>query len=348
MTVQKNKIRAAVIGGTGQVGESLLRILIRHPNVEIAVITSDHASGKPVSDSLPALRGIVDTLTVETDAGQIARQCDVAFCAKKAAFSMEIAPKLLDAGVRFIDVGGEFRFKDKAIYEKWYGEKHLCPDRLSQTVYGLPELFRTDVKTAHLIGNPGCYPTTAIVPLAPFIREKLIEPSGIIVDAYSGLSGAGRQYSEKSRNLFVDATENIRAYAVGKHKHTPEIEMALSAVGGSAVTVLFSPHLAPMERGILATIYAQPKRPLTTADALGILHQAYASEPFVRVFDDPSSVETKNAKDTNFVDVSAYADSRMNRLILFSALDNTVKGAAGQAVQNMNAMFGLPETTGLL
>ncbi|MFH1378192.1 MAG: N-acetyl-gamma-glutamyl-phosphate reductase [Planctomycetota bacterium] len=346
MSDQK-KIRTAVIGGTGQVGESLLRILVRHPNVEIAVVTSDHAPGQPVSESLPALRGVVDLLTVETDAALIAQQCDVAFCAKKAKFSMEIAPKLLDANVRFIDIGGEFRFQDKAIYEKWYGEKHLCPDRLSQTVYGLPELFRADIRAARLIGNPGCYPTTAIVPLAPFIREKLIDPSGIIVDAYSGLSGAGRQYSDKSRNLFVDATENVRAYAVGKHKHTPEIEMALSAAG-AAVTVLFSPHLAPMERGIFATIYGQPTRAMTTADALGVLHRTYDSEPFVRVFDDPSSVETKNARDTNFVDVSAFVDSRTNRLILFSALDNTVKGAAGQAIQNMNVMFGLPETTGLL
>ncbi|MCX7805370.1 MAG: N-acetyl-gamma-glutamyl-phosphate reductase [Planctomycetota bacterium] len=342
------KARVSVVGATGLVGEFLLRALVGHPRVRIALMVSEHAAGRDICDLLPALRGEVTGKTVSAGPEAIAAGSDVAFLAKKGPESMELAPKLLDAGCRVIDIGGEFRFRDHALYEEWYGNRHTCRDLLAEAVYGMPELARDRIAKARLVGNPGCYATAATLALYPLLKAGAVSSEWICADCYSGLTGAGRQYNAKNSNLFVDVEANLRAYNVGTHRHTPEIESALAEATGRRVRVTFVPHLAPMDRGILATIYCRPVR--TGAEpggALRILKEAYANEPFVRVLDDPSQVATGNVRGTNYLDVSAKLIERTGVLVVASALDNMVKGAAGQAVQNMNLMLGFEETAGL-
>ena len=342
-------IRVSIIGATGLVGECLIRAILGHPQCKLSMLVSDHAAGKKIGDLLPALRNELDMVTVSATPEQVAACSDVVFTAKKGIESFAVVPGLLKAGVKVIDIGGEFRFKDAAIYELWYNEQHPCKDLLHDAVYGLPELFKEQIKTAKLIGNPGCYVTSAILALAPLLSVRLIETDGIIVDSYSGLSGAGRQYSPKSSNLFVDIDGNMRAYGVGNHKHTPEIEQALSGLAGVPVTITFVPHLVPLDRGILTTVFARPKAGLTTEKALNAMRGFFRERnaPFVRVLDSIEEVAISHVVRSNYCDVSVKVVERSNQVVVTSALDNLVKGAAGQALQNLNLMFGLDETMGL-
>ena len=271
--------------------------------------------------------------------------------ATKGPEAIPLTRELLAAGVKCIDIGASFRFADAAVHDAWYQPAHEAPELLAKAVYGLPELWRNEIRAAGLVGNPGCYSTGAILALAPLLAEKLVRIEGLIVDAHSGLSGAGRRYSERTRNLFLDCNENARAYAVGSHRHTPEIEGQLSRLAGSGVRVTFVPHLAPLDRGILTTVYAAPARELTTELCQEVAWEFYRSHPFVRVRSDVELVELANVRGTNYCDwgvrvVPGGGDDA--RVVVVSAIDNTVKGAAGQAVQNMNLMFSFDETAGLV
>ncbi len=343
-------IRVGIVGATGQVGEGLIKAVLGHPGARLAVLTSAHASGQRIDKVLPALRGECDLVTVPQDPAELVGKADVAFLATKGPESMKLAPPLLAGGVKVIDIGGEFRLSSAADYEKWYGEKHTCPELLAEAVYGLPELFAGKVAGARLVANPGCYPTGSILAVAPLVHAGLVDTEGLVFDAHSGLSGAGRTYNPKSDNLFVSCNENVRAYGVGTHKHIPEIERGVGAAAGCAVTVTFVPHLAPMTYGIHTTAFARPAQGggrLDTAALLAAAREFFAPHPFVRVFDDPAEVATVNVRATNYLDWSAKFVERSGTVVVTTALDNTVKGAAGQAVENMNLVFGLDRRAGL-
>jgi len=341
-------IRVGIIGATGAVGEALIRILLGHPQAKLAFLGSDHAAGERIDQVLPVLRGQLDAVCRKPELDALAAEADVVFLAKKGPESLEWAPKLLDAGLKVIDCGGEFRLRDAAVYERFYGNKHTCPDLLEEAVYGLPELYRSRIKAARLVATPGCYPAGAILPLAPLLAETAISPTAIAVDSYSGLSGAGKTYSEKTRNLFVDCNENCRAYSPLTHRHAPEIEQELSLAAGQPATCLFVPHLIPLDRGILTTVFADLVRPATSDEILALWHRRYDDEPFVRIVEKPDDVTLANVHRTNYCDLSAVADPRTGKLVVVSALDNVIKGACGLAVQSMNLMFDIPETTALL
>ena len=326
----------------------MIRILVGHPEAQLSYLASDHAAGKKVQEALPGLRGELDAELKPTVTDAIAESCEVCFLAKKGPESMELVPKLLEKGVRCIDIGGEFRLRSAEEYEKWYGNKHACPELLERARYGLPELLRAKIMLADLVANPGCYPTACAISAAPFLIKELIEPEGMVFDSYSGLSGAGRQYSAKADNLFVSCHENLRAYSVGTHRHTPEIEQILGYVSGVEAKVAFVPHLAPLDRGILTTMYARATARLGEEKPTRLLREFYADAPFVRVLDDPAEVRTSRVRGTNFCDLAAKYLEKAGLLVVLSAIDNTVKGAGGQAVQNMNIMFEMAETAGLL
>jgi N-acetyl-gamma-glutamyl-phosphate reductase len=342
-------IRVSIIGATGLVGECLIRAVLGHPQCKLVLLVSEHAAGKRIGDLLPSLRNELDLSTVAASPEEIAAASDIVFTAKKGNETFAVVPSLLKAGAKVIDIGGEFRFKDASVYEKWYKEPHACKELLREAVYGLPELFKEQIKTARLVGNPGCYVTSAILAAAPLLAAGLVESSGIVVDSYSGLSGAGRQFNQKLSNLFVDIDENMRAYNVGTHRHTPEIEQALSHVAGKPITLTFVAHLAPLDRGILSTVFARPKAGATTEKALAAMRAFYprASTPFVRVLDGIQDVAVSNVARSNYCDVSVQVVERSQQVVAASALDNLVKGAAGQALQNLNLMCGLEETLGL-
>jgi N-acetyl-gamma-glutamyl-phosphate reductase len=342
-------IRVSIVGATGLVGECLIRALLGHPQCKISLLVSDHAAGKSIGELLPPLRGELDMTTVSATPEEIAAKSDIVFTAKKGTETFAVVPGLLKGGAKVIDIGGEFRFSDAAIYEQWYKEQHGCRDLLCDAVYGLPELYKNKIKVAKLVGNPGCYVTSAILALAPLLQAKLIETENIVIDSYSGMSGAGRQFNQKLSNLFVDIDENLRAYNVGTHRHTPEIEQALSFVNGKPVTVTFIPHLAPIDRGILTTAFARPKPGVNTQKVMDAMRSFYtrAEAPFVRVVDAIGDVALSNVVRSNYCDVSVQVVERSNQLVVSSSLDNLVKGAAGQALQNLNIMCGLEETMGL-
>ncbi len=344
-------IRAGIVGSTGLVGEGLIRVLASHPEVRLSVLTSRHAAGRDVAEELPSLRGMVSMELVEPSVDALAAGCDVVFLAMKSAESMSFVPDLASRGVKCIDIGGEFRFRDPAVYEQWYGNRHEAPDLAARAVWGLPEQNREKIKSADVIGNPGCYPTGAVLGLLPFLKAGLICADGIVVDAHSGVSGAGRQYSPKTDNTFLACHENLRAYGVGTHRHTPEIEQALGELTGGDVRVTFVPHLAPIDRGILTTIYARPaeggKAEAVAKDIREALESFAEAEPFIRACAKVEDVRTVNVRATNFCDVGVALIERSSQAVLVTAIDNTVKGAGGQAVQCMNIMFGLDETAGL-
>ncbi|MCZ7647127.1 MAG: N-acetyl-gamma-glutamyl-phosphate reductase [Planctomycetota bacterium] len=344
-----SKLRVSIVGASGLVGECLIKALLGHPRVELKLLVSEHAAGRAIGELLPALAGECELKTVSATPAEVAQASDVVFCAKKGAETFQWVPALLDGGAKVIDIGGEFRFRDAAVYETWYKEPHACKDLLKQTVWGLPELCREEIRAAKLVGNPGCYVTSAVLALAPFVAQGLVEDAGLIVDSYSGLSGAGRQFNAKLSNLFVDVDENLRAYGVGNHKHTPEIEQGLARAAGRDLKATFVPHLAPLDRGILTTAFARPKPGLTTEKALAALKDFHtpARAPFVRVRAAVGDVNVRDVAFTNYCDVSAQVVERSGQLVVASALDNLVKGAAGQALQNMNLMSGFEETLGL-
>ena len=335
-------IRIAILGATGYTALELIKLLLRHPGAKIEALTSRQEGRPHLSAIHPSLTGRLDLHLEDLGPEALAGRCDCAFLCLPHAASAESAKALLAKGVRVIDFSADYRLNDAATYRKWYEHEHPDPDRLGKTPYGLPELFRDQIPNAQLIANPGCYPQSAILPLAPLLKAALIEPTDIIIDSKSGVSGAGR--TPKLNTHFPECNESISAYSVGKHRHQPEIEQILGRATGQSVQVIFTPHLVPMDRGILSAIYARPTRAITESELLSCLRDFYAKEPFLRIVNHLPT--TKDTAHTNFVDITARIVK--GRVVLISAEDNLIKGASGAAVQNFNLMFGFPETTALL
>jgi len=335
-------IKVAVLGATGYTALEAIKILLRHPQAEIVAVTSRQEGNTPVSSVHPSLVGRLDLPLEDLTPEQVGGRAECVFSCLPHCASAEIIPKVLAAGATVVDFSADYRLDDAATYLEWYGHPHPDAGRLGQTVYGLPELFRSQIAGARLVANPGCYSTSAILPLAPLVKSGLFQLDDIIIDSKSGVSGAGRQ--PKLMTHFPECNESMSAYNVGRHRHTPEIEQVIARHAGDRPAVIFTPQLAPMDRGILSTIYIRPKQPLAEGDVLGLLRQAYAGERFVRVVDHLPG--TKDTVDTNFCDITARVVR--DRVLLISCLDNLVKGAAGAAVQNFNVLFDLPETMGLL
>lgn len=334
-------VRVAVLGGSGYTAVELLKILLRHPHAAITAITSREA-GKPVSAEHPILLNRCDLPMEVFDPDALkAKGVQVAFGCLPHGVSAEAAKPLLERGIKVIDLSADYRLKDANVYAEWYGSAHHDTANLAHAVYGLPELFRDEIRTAKLVANPGCYPQTAILGLAPLVAKKLIDLTTIIVDSKSGVSGAGR--TPKLGTHYPECNENFSAYNVGKHRHTPEIEQALSHVAGVPVQVIFTPHLTPMDRGIFSTIYSKLNQPMTDAELLGLYREHFAGEPFVRVRD--TLPTTKDTAHTNYLDVCPK--SVRGRAVVLATEDNLVRGASGVAVQNFNLMFGFDEKEGL-
>jgi N-acetyl-gamma-glutamyl-phosphate reductase len=341
-------VRVGIVGASGFTGAELLRLLASHPELDVVVATGDSQAGTAVADLYPSLAVAYPDLAFEPFTPDLAERhgLDVVFCGLPHGTSQEIVPALLREGRLVVDLGADFRLKDPSLYPTWYHAEHTAPHLLADAVYGLPELFRTELAAlggTGLIATPGCYVTTATLALAPLLAAGLVERTGIVVDAASGVSGAGRP--PKPTTSFCTVDEDFTAYGVLDHRHTPEIEQNLTHAAGDDVQVLFTPHLAPMNRGILATCYARPTGAVTTESVRAVLRQAYADEPFVTVRNDPPS--TKATLGSNAVHVTAWADERTGWVVAMAALDNLTKGASGGAVQAVNVALGLPETTGL-
>ncbi len=339
--------RVAVIGASGFTGAELLRICAEHPQLEVVAATGDSTAGKAVAEVYPSLAAAYPQAKFVPAAAQAASGCDLAFCALPHGASQALVPELRNETTHIVDLAADFRLSDPALYPQWYGEDHHAPELLDEFVYGLPELFREAIKGAELVAAPGCYVTAASLALAPLVAAGAIEARGIIIDAASGVSGAGR--AAKASTSFCTVDEDFVAYGLLAHRHTPEIEMAISkhCNGGDVgdVQVLFTPHLAPMNRGILATCYARPSAATTTDQVLGLLAETYQDEPFVVVSERLPS--TKATLGSNSVHLSARADPRTGWVVVIAALDNLVKGASGQAVQCANLSLGIDETAGL-
>lgn len=331
--------KVAILGGSGYTAVELMKILLRHPNAEIVAVTSREP--QLVTDHHPSLLGRISLRCEPFDPDALkAKGVQVAFGCLPHGESKKIVGPLLDRGIRVVDLSADYRLRDAAVYSEWYAEPHHDTANLAHAVYGLPELYSDRIPSAKLIANPGCYPQTAILGLAPLLASKLIEPTGIIVNSLSGVSGAGR--TPKLTTHFPECNESVSAYNVGKHRHTPEIEQALSDVAGTKVEVIFTPHLIPMDRGIFSTIYATPTKPVTEAELLGVMREFYACKPFVRVRDGLPA--TKDTAHTNFLDVTVRVVR--GKVVVLAAEDNLIRGASGVAVQNFNRMFGYAETAG--
>ena len=335
-------VRVGIVGASGYTGVELARILCNHPGVELTVATSRQYAGKPLSHAFPSLRGLVDLLCEDLHGEALAARADLFFTAVPHQTAMNIVPQLLGAGRTVVDLSADFRLHDAAVYEQWY-QVHSARELLPVAVYGLPELHRREIRETRLVANPGCYPTSAVLGLAPLLRAGLIDPDTIIIDAKSGVSGAGRV--AQAGSLYCEVADGFRAYKVGEHRHTPEIEQELSGISGRPVTVSFTPHLVPMSRGILSTIYAKATGPLADLDEL--YRDFYREEEFVRTCPQGTYPATQFVRGSNYCDIGCKYDPRTGRVIVLSAIDNVVKGAAGQAVQNMNILCGFPENTGL-
>jgi N-acetyl-gamma-glutamyl-phosphate reductase len=338
------KIKASVIGASGYGGAEAVRLLSTHPQVDIVHVTAETQQGLVMSDLYPNLRHFVDQTMIAVDAERIGGDSDVTFVSLPSGKAMHLVPALLEQGNKVIDIAADFRLHDAALYPIWYKCTHVAPEYLAEAVYGLPELHREAIAQTRLLANPGCYPVAALLALIPLLRAGVIHSSGIVIDAKSGVSGAGR--GGGGGFGYSEVNENLRAYSVAGHNHTAEIEQELSAIAGTPVRVVFTPHLVPMTRGILATVYAPLNDTLHEAAALDLYDEAYRHAPFVRVLHD-SLPQTKATLGSNYCDVSVKIDARVNTAIAIAAIDNLGRGAAGQAIQNMNLMFDLPETTGL-
>ena len=335
--------KVAVVGASGFTGAELLRICASHPDLEVAVATGDSMAGRAVADLYPSLAPAYGDARFVPYGPGVASGCDLAFCALPHGASQAVVGELRNDVGHVVDLAADFRLDDPDLYPVWYGEQHTVPELLDEFVFGLPELFRDAIRGAELVAAPGCYVTTASLALAPLVAAGAVESSGIIVDAASGVSGAGRP--PKPNTTFCAVDEDFTAYGLLTHRHTPEIEMAVSRHAGIGVQVLFTPHLAPMNRGILATCYARPTTPTSTDGVLGLLAEAYRDEPFVVVSE--RSPSTKATLGSNSVHITARADDRTGWVMVISALDNLVKGASGQAVQCANLALGIDETAGL-
>ncbi len=338
------KIPIAIIGATGYTGIELARILVNHPRVEIVALTSRQNTGTSYSSLFPAFAGRLDKPCIPLQISPLSRKIKAAFLCLPHHESMNVAKAFRSRGVRVIDLSADFRLKNFSLYEEWYG-KHSQKKLLQDAVYGLPELYRQKIKEAKLVASPGCYPTSILLGLTPLLQKKMISTEGIICDSKSGVSGAGR--ASQMDILFGEVNDSLKAYKVGTHRHTAEIEQELSLQAGEPLKVLFSPHLVPMDRGILSTIYATPLRKWSTADLVALYQKFYRKEKFVTVLPEGILPVTKNVRGTNQCHVAILYDKRTDRIVIISAIDNLTKGASGQAVQSFNLMFGLDETLGL-
>lgn len=334
-------IKIGIVGGTGYTGVELLRLLAQHPYSELCVITSRKEAGMGVAEMFPNLRGRVALEFTEPSTAAL-NGCDVVFFATPNGVAMNDARALFDAGVRMIDVAADFRIKDIALWEKWYGMKHACPELVAEAVYGLPEINREKIRNARLVANPGCYPTAVQLGFLPLVEAGVVDTEHLIADAKSGVSGAGRK--AEVHTLFAEASDNFKAYGVPGHRHLPEIAQGLTQIAGKPVKLVFVPHLTPVIRGIHATLYAQ----LTASTDLQSLYEKrYAGETFVDVMPAGSHPDTRSVRGANYCRIAVHRPQNGDTVVVLSVIDNLVKGAAGQAVQNMNIMFGLPEATGL-
>jgi N-acetyl-gamma-glutamyl-phosphate reductase len=334
-------IKVGIVGGTGYTGVELLRLLALHPQVELQAITSRADAGTSVSQMFPSLRGLVDLLFVHPDEAHL-DLCDLVFFATPNGIAMQQTRALLDAGVKVIDLAADFRLQDIASWEKWYGMKHACPDLIAEAVYGLPEINREKIKSARLIANPGCYPTAVQLGFIPLLEAGVIETGTLIADAKSGVSGAGRKAEIGA--LFAEAGDNFKAYGVAGHRHLPEIRQGLTRVHGSDVGLTFVPHLTPLIRGIHATLYGRLTKEV---DLQSLFEQRYADESFVDVMPRGSHPETRSVRGSNQCRIAVHRPQGGDTVVILSVIDNLVKGAAGQAVQNMNIMFDFPESMAL-
>ncbi len=337
--------KIAILGATGYTGAELARLLHGHPEAEVVYISSETHAGSKLSDIHPQFREQEDLILGRMEAEAIPVDVDLVFCALPHGQSAGTVPGLLEKGYRVIDLSADFRLKQPELYKEWYELDHPASSFLAEAVYGLPELNKDYLVGARLVANPGCYPTGAILALAPLLKEKLVKSDSLIIDAKSGVSGAGR--IPKQPFHFPDCTENFKAYRVACHQHTPEIEQELGLLAEGEIKLTFTPHLVPMIRGILSTIYLEPLTSKSEEELRAVYSYFYGESPFVRILEAPSLPETRFVRGSNYIDIALKLDRRTGRLILLSALDNLVKGAAGQAVQNMNIMFGFAEHAGL-
>ena len=335
-------IKIGIVGGTGYTGVELLRILAQHPQAQLVAITSRKEVGMPVAEMFPSLRGAVDLrFSDPKDAGLAA--CDLVFFATPNGIAMTQAQALLSGGVKVIDLAADFRIKDIAVWEKWYGMTHACPELVNEAVYGLPEVNREAIKGARIVANPGCYPTATQLGFLPLVEAGVVDDQHLIADTKSGVSGAGRK--AETHILFAEASDNFKAYGVAGHRHLPEVRQGLARAAGHEVGLTFVPHLVPMIRGIHATLYGR----LTKAvDLQALFEKRYADEPFVDVLPAGSQPDTRSVRASNHCRIAVHRPQGGDMVVVLSVIDNLVKGAAGQAIQNMNLMFGLPETTGLM
>jgi N-acetyl-gamma-glutamyl-phosphate reductase len=334
------KTKAAIVGASGYSGQELIRLLLRHPHVAIAQFTSRQYAGKDVADVFPQFRGQVEGTFVEPNVDRL--EADVVFLALPHGVAAEFAPALLGKGIKVLDLSADFRLKSAAVYKEFYNHEHPAPNFLKESVYGLPELHRDAIRKAKLVACPGCYPTSIILGIAPALKRGLVKADGIVVASLSGVSGAGRKVADEF--LFTECNESVRAYGIPKHRHISEIEQELSLLAGSNVVISFTPHLVPINRGIVSTIYLNAAG--MNGNPLAIYRDFFKGERFVRVTE--SLPDTKNVEMTNFCDISVRFDPRTNRMVVVSCIDNLTKGAAGQAVQCLNLVCGYEETTGLL
>ncbi len=338
-------LKVGVVGGTGYTGVELLRLLAVHPEVEMSAITSRGEEGRRVDDLYPNLRGHLDLVFTAPDRSNL-EDCDLVFFATPNAVAMHQVPKLLERGVRVVDLSADFRIRDAAEWSAWYGHPHACPELLDEAVYGLPELNRAEIAAAQLVANPGCYPTAVQLGFKPLLEQGLVDVQSLIADAKSGVSGAGRQASVGS--LLCEVSESFKAYAVPGHRHLPEIAQGLSLIAQQKVGLTFVPHLTPMIRGIHATLYARFTSPDSrTVDLQKLFEERYAQEPFVDVMPAGSHPETRSVKGCNQCRIAVHRPQEGDVVVILSVIDNLVKGAAGQAIHNMNIMFGIDEALGL-
>jgi N-acetyl-gamma-glutamyl-phosphate reductase len=349
--------KVAIVGASGYSGEELVRLLLHHPEVELTAVTSRQNAGQTLAHVFPKFANLPRAKTLrfsEPKAEVLSKQADVVFLALPHGVAAEYAVPLIQAGCIVIDLSADFRVKSAAVYKEFYAHEHTAPDMLGKSVYGLPEVYREQIKKATLIASPGCYPTSVLLPSIPLLKAGLVKPSGIIADSLSGVSGAGRK--AELDYLFVECNESVRPYGVPKHRHLSEIEQELSLAANAQVVIQFTPHLIPINRGILTTLYFAPEKHFSTEAEMKALGEkisacyasAYGSEPFVRLLEGKALPDTKNVVGTNVIEIAWRLDARTGRLIVMSAEDNLVKGASGQAVQSMNILCGFPETAGLV
>ena len=336
--------KVSIAGATGYTGIELIRLLVNHPEVEIDTLTAESHAGKNINEVVPSLKGWVDQTLVPLSV-DVAKKCDILFLALPHSISMKYVPELLQCDCRVIDLSADYRLHEAEEYEQWYKTPHLNQELLGQATYGLPEVHREAIKQAQLVANPGCYPTGAILALGPLLQQDWTDKESIIIDSKSGVSGAGRKLSQATQ--FCEVNEAVAAYSLAEHRHTPEIEQELSRLATQYIKVTFSPHLMPMTRGLLTTAYVNSNNKLDRSDLHHLLDSFYESEPFVRVLKPGHYPSTANVAGSNYCDIGVQVDTRNQRVIVTSAIDNLMKGASSQAVQNMNIMLGIDETTGL-